>query len=56
MNDKVKQKGRGRPVKNKIADQIDDTPENVMKALLQAKPKATDYWYEKKRAKKKTNG
>ena len=55
MNDKVKQKGRGRPVKNKLAEPINDTPENVMRALLQAKPKATDYWYGKKRAKKKTN-
>lgn len=57
MNDRVKQKrGRGRPVKNELAEPINDTPENVMRALLQAKPKTTDYWYEKKREKKKTNG
>ena len=57
MIDKVKQKrGRGRPVKNELAKSINDTPENVMRALLQSKPKATDYWYGKKREKKKTNG
>jgi len=56
MNDKVRAKRRGRPVKNKLADPIDDTPENVMRALLTAKPKATDYWYNTKPGKKKTDG
>jgi len=40
--------GRGRPIKNKLAEPIYDTPENVMRAVLGAKPKATDYWYERK--------
>ncbi|MCY3725010.1 MAG: hypothetical protein OXF95_00010 [Rhodobacteraceae bacterium] len=53
MNDKVKHRRRGRPVKNELADPINDTPENVMRALLQAKPKATEYWYKKKPRKKK---
>lgn len=53
MNDQVKHRRRGRPVKNKLADPIDDTPENVMKALLQAKPKATGFWYRIKPGKKK---
>lgn len=39
---------RGRPVKNKLAEPVNDTPENVMRALLQAKPKATDHWYKRK--------
>lgn len=39
---------RGRPVKNKLAEPINDTTENVMKALLQAKPKSTGYWYDRK--------
>ncbi len=56
MNDRVRQKRRGRPVKNELAEPINDTPEKVMRALLQAKPRTTDYWYGKKREKKKTNG
>ena len=55
MNDQAKYRRRGRPVKNELAEPLNDTPENVMRALLQAKPKATDYWYGKKQEKKKIN-
>ena len=53
MKDKVKHRRRGRPIKHELAKPIDDTPENLMRALLQAKPKSTDYWYGKKPEKKK---
>ncbi|MCY4101457.1 MAG: hypothetical protein OXF46_11155 [Rhodobacteraceae bacterium] len=53
MNDKKKYRRRGRPVKNELAKPIDDTPENVMRALLTAKPKATEYWHKVKPGKKK---
>lgn len=45
INQKVKESRRVRPVKNKLVDPIDDTPENVMRVLLNTKPKATDYCY-----------
>ncbi|MCY4444888.1 MAG: hypothetical protein OXC02_00245 [Rhodobacteraceae bacterium] len=38
---KVKTKTRGRPIKNELAKSMNDTPENVMMAVLQSKPKAT---------------
>ena len=44
----MKDRRRGRPVKNELAEPINDTPENVMRAVLGAKPKATDYWYVRK--------
>ncbi len=44
----VKERRRGRPVKNELADPINDTPENVMRGVLRAKPKATSFWYVRK--------
>ena len=49
---KVKERRRGRPVKNELAKPIDDTPENVMRVVLKAKPKATDFWYVRKTKKR----
>ena len=49
MESKLKdRRKRGRPVKNKLAEPINDTPENVMRGLLTAKPKATGFWYKRK--------
>ncbi len=45
---KVKERRRGRPVKNELAEPINATPENVMRAVLRAKPKATSFWYDRK--------
>ena len=43
QEDKPK-RGRGRPVEKPIADQIPDTPENIMRAVLETPPKREDEW------------
>ena len=42
---------RGRPVEKRWPDLIDDTPENVAKALVRAKPKKRSEWKYLKEAK-----
>ena len=42
---------RGRPVEKRWPDQIPDTPENVAKALVRARPKKPDEWKYLKEAK-----
>lgn len=39
-----KRRLRGRPVEKQWPDQIPDTPENVAKALVRARPKKPDEW------------
>ena len=41
----------GRPIEKPWPDRIPDTPENVAKALVRAKPKKRDEWKYLKRAK-----
>ena len=47
----TKKRSRGRPVEKRWPDQIPDTPENVAKALVRAKPKKRDAWKYLKEAK-----
>jgi len=49
---KVKTITHGRSIKNELAKPINGTPENVMMAVLQSKPKATAYWYKRTSVKK----
>ena len=42
---------RGRPVKNTMPEQIPDTPENVVRVILNTPPKKRDEWEFIKRAK-----
>ena len=35
---------RGRPVEKTMPDPIPDTPENIMRALLETPPKRDDEW------------
>ena len=37
-------KPRGRPVEKPLPEPIDDTPENVMRAILATPPKRDDEW------------
>ena len=40
----MKKRKRGRPVKYKMPEQIPDTPENVLRAVLNTPPKKEDEW------------
>ena len=40
----AKKRPRGRPVEKRWPDQIPDTPENVARALVNAKPKKRNEW------------
>ena len=37
-------RGRGRPVEKPMPELIPDTPENIMRAVLNAPPKREDEW------------
>lgn len=39
MTDTTPKRGRGRPVEKHMPEPIPDTPENIMRALLEAPPK-----------------
>ena len=39
-----KKRRRGRPVEKPMAEPIDDTPENVARALLFSKPRGSGGW------------
>ena len=39
-----KRKAKGRPVKYTMPEQIDDTPENVARALMRTPPRKPDEW------------
>ena len=47
----TKKRSRGRPVEKRWPDRIPDTPENVARALVRAKPKKQDEWKYLKEAK-----
>ncbi len=47
----AKKRPRGRPVEKTLPAPIPDTPENVAKALVRAKPKNRDEWKYLKEAK-----
>ncbi len=47
----AKKRPRGRPVEKSLPAPIPDTPENVAKALVRAKPKKRDEWKYLKEAK-----
>ena len=51
MTDDKPKRPRGRPVEKKMPDPIPDTPENVMRALLETPPKRDDEWDYLKQAK-----
>ena len=45
-------RGRGRPVELQMPERIPDTPENVARALVNAKPKKRNEWKYLKAAKR----
>ncbi|MCY4393605.1 MAG: hypothetical protein OXC10_00500 [Rhodospirillaceae bacterium] len=44
MSDDTPKRQRGRPVERPMPDPIPDTPENIMRALLETPPKRDDEW------------
>ena len=40
----MEKRKRGRPVKYEMPEQIPDTPENVLRAVLNTPPKKEDEW------------
>ncbi len=37
-------RNRGRPAKRSMPEPIDDTPDNIMRAIVNTPPKAEDEW------------
>ena len=51
----MEKRKRGRPVKYKMPEQIPDTPENVLRAVLNTPPKEEDEWEYMKRLRNGAN-
>ena len=44
MTEKPKKRPRGRPVEKPLPEPIDDSPENVLKAILATPPRKDEDW------------
>ena len=55
MTDTPPKRGPGRPVEKQMPEPIPDTPENIMRALLETPPRKKDDWDYLKEAKHLTS-